>query len=238
MHCAASVRGAYWQHFYQPNVLGTQNLLAAVNDSNNPTSIQQFLLISSLAAREPQLSWYAESKYLAEQACQQLSNQTCTILRPPAIYGPGDKEMLPLLKMFYRGWALRVTPEKQRLSLINVSDLATCITQLLENPIAGTFEPSDGEPGDYNWEKLYQIVSNYSGNATHTIPLPGWVLKLLARTNLQLARWRGNKPILSPGKARELLWMDWSANSQPLLELTDWQPAMRLAEGLKELPLS
>lgn len=238
VHCAASVRGANWQHFYQPNVQGTQNLLAAVNSSSNPVSIKQFLLISSLAAREPQLSWYAESKHLAEQACQQLNHQSCTILRPPAIYGPGDKEMLPLLKMFYRGWALRVTPAKQRLSLINVSDLAACITHLLEKPVAGIFEPSDGEPGDYTWEKLYQIVSNYSGNAAHTIPLPRWALKLIAQANLQLARWCGNKPILSPGKAQELLWMDWTANSQPLLELSDWQPNIRLAEGLQELSLS
>lgn len=237
VHCAASVRGANWQHFYQPNVLGTQSLLAAVNHSNPAGNIKQFLLISSLAAREPQLSWYAESKHLAEQACQQLKNQTCTIVRPPAIYGPGDKEMLPLFKMFYRGWALRVTPAEQRLSLINVIDLAACIGALVENPAAGTFEPSDGEPGDYDWDKLYQIVSDYSDNATHTLPLPAPVLKLLARANLQLARWRGNKPILSPGKAQELLWMDWTADSQSLIEATDWKPAIRLAEGLQELPL-
>lgn len=233
VHCAASVRGANWQDFYQPNVAGTQNLLSAVRNSDT----RHLLLISSLAAREPQLSWYAESKHLAEIACRQLSDQTCSILRPPAIYGPGDKEMLPLLRMFYRGWALRVTPENQRLSLIHVHDLAAAVSRLVENPVHGTFEASDSEPGDYTWDKLYQTVSQLSGNKQRTLPLPSPVLKLLAAANLHLARLRGKKPILSPGKARELLWLDWTADVQELTEATGWVPEIQLAEGLEGLDL-
>lgn len=233
VHCAASVRGANWQHFYQPNVLGTQNLLAALQASD----ARRFLLISSLAAREPQLSWYAESKHLAEQSALRIAGERCAILRPPAIYGPGDREMLPLLKMLCRGWAVRITPPTQRLSLIHVSDLTDCICALLASSAVGTFELNDGEPDDYDWAKLCAIAKNFSGNTVRTLPLPPDMLKALAWSSLRLARWRGSKPILTPGKARELLWPDWRADGRMLSKATDWRPTIRLPEGLQTLAL-
>lgn len=227
------MRGGNWEHFYQPNVVGTQNLL----DATVGESPQQFLFISSLAAREPQLSWYAHSKHLAEQACLKSNHINCTILRPPAVYGPGDKEMLPLLRMLYRGLALRITPSNQRLSLIHVNDLITAVHALISHQPTGIFAVNDGEPGDYDWGKLCHIVGQFADKRVITLPLPPFVLRLLARSNLLLAKWRHNKPMLSPGKVNELLWADWTTDSQPLIDATDWNPTTRLLEGLQELPL-
>ncbi len=234
VHCAASVRGACWQDFYQANVIGTRNLLSAINTSS---SARHLVVISSLAAREPQLSWYAESKFLAEQSCRALSGPSCAILRPPAVYGPGDKEMLPLLRMLYRGYAVRVTPAEQRLSLIHVDDLITALVALSEQPTTGLYSLNDGEPNHYDWDKLCHIISEYSGNKVRALPLPPMLLKTIAQVNLRLARIRGEKPILSPGKAQELLWRDWTSDNQVLREATGWAPAVRLAEGLRGLKL-
>ncbi len=234
VHCAATVRGADWQDFYQPNVAGTKRLLQAVENSH----IEQVILISSLAAREPQLSWYAKSKYQAEQVCRQLSNRICcSIIRPPAIYGPGDKEMLPLLRMLYRGWALRITATDQRLSLVHISDLTSAVIALLNSPSAGVFEPDDGELDNYNWDKLCRIMQQYSGRTIRTLPLPELLLKRIAWLNLQIAKLTGHQPILTPGKARELRWSDWTTDSQALTDATDWTPQTRLIEGLRGLPL-
>src|SRR5262245_24206834 len=63
VHCAGVVRGASVDDFDRVNAAGTANLIAAALALPRPPP---FLLISSLAAREPDLSWYAASKRKAE----------------------------------------------------------------------------------------------------------------------------------------------------------------------------
>ena len=83
------------------------------------------LLLSSLAASKPDVSDYANSKYLGEQLLTAATGLLWTVLRPPAVYGPGDKEMLPVLKMARRGLLAHAGPRDQRLSLIHVDDLVS-----------------------------------------------------------------------------------------------------------------
>ena len=101
VHCAGQVRGSSLEDFVHTNVEGTSNLLHAVAQQTTPP---RFLLISSLAARHPELSWYATSKRMAELLVLDRSPEMpCTIFRPTAVYGPGDKEMSPLFKATRRG---------------------------------------------------------------------------------------------------------------------------------------
>jgi nucleoside-diphosphate-sugar epimerase len=96
VHCAGAVRGASQDDFNRINVDGVARMVQ-IAASQNP--MPRFLLISSLAAREPQLSFYAASKRGGEKALASLSGDMFWgVLRPPAVYGPGDREMLPLFK--------------------------------------------------------------------------------------------------------------------------------------------
>ncbi|PRW55595.1 putative rmlD substrate binding domain protein [Escherichia coli] len=75
---------------------------------------QRFLFISSLAARHPELSWYAKSKYVAEQRLAAMADEiTLGVFRPTAVYGPGDKELKPLFDWMLRPaattWCARYT---------------------------------------------------------------------------------------------------------------------------------
>ena len=91
IHCAATVRGSSFKEFSQVNIKGTENILSVLT---NQKFYPRFLLISSLAARQPELSWYAHSKYLSEQKLINFSNKLhWVIFRPTAVYGPGDKEL-------------------------------------------------------------------------------------------------------------------------------------------------
>ena len=97
----ARFRGSSLEDFVHTNVEGTRNLLHAVAQQTSPP---RFLLISSLAARHPELSWYATSKRMAELlVLNQSPEMPRTIFRPTAVYGPGDKEMKPLFKATRRG---------------------------------------------------------------------------------------------------------------------------------------
>src|SRR3546814_6181522 len=83
------------------------------------TGVQTCALPISLAAREPHLSHYGWSKYKAERIVM-ASGLDWTIIRPPAIYGPADTEMLELFRLASR--RLMLLPPGGRLSVIEVSE--------------------------------------------------------------------------------------------------------------------
>ncbi len=101
IHCAGAVRGASQEQFDRVNVAGVARLARAARHSR---PMPRFLLISSLAAREPQLSFYAASKRGGEEVLRSTAQgMPWCVLRPPAVYGPGDREMRPAV--LRRCWA-------------------------------------------------------------------------------------------------------------------------------------
>lgn len=232
VHCAASVRGNCRQDFMQPNLQGTQNLLKACEE----TTLKQFIFISSLAARQPQLSWYAESKALAENAVIQ-SQRESVCLRPPAIYGPGDKEMLPLFQLMARGFAPRITSAAQQLSLLHITDLCTAIERLLNSGSTGQFELHDGTTGGYTWEDICMAMQSHTGRKVLTLPIPAFALRMIARLNHSISRMQSTKAILTLPKTRELLWPDWSCTNHTIQQVIEWQPDYDLRKGLTSLNL-
>ena len=89
--------------------------------------IHRFVHVSSLAAREPKLSLYGASKERAEGLVMS-SGLDWAIVRPPAVYGPGDRETLELFRMAKLG--LMLMPPKGRVSVIHVDDLARLLLAL------------------------------------------------------------------------------------------------------------
>jgi nucleoside-diphosphate-sugar epimerase len=107
VHCAGAVRGASQAHFNRVNVDGVARLVQAATEQHQ---LPRFLLMSSLAAREPHVSPYAASKRQGEEALAMgAGHMGWATFRPPAVYGPGDKELLPLFRWIGRG-ALVVIP--------------------------------------------------------------------------------------------------------------------------------
>ena len=87
----------------------------------------RLLLMSSLAARHPELSWYAASKRQAEQRVASSARPAVTVFRPTAVYGPGDRELHPLFEMLMRGWLPTAGPQEARLSFLHVDDLVAAV---------------------------------------------------------------------------------------------------------------
>ena len=144
IHCAGTVRGNSLDDFLEVNLRGTENLLEA---AAKPAPRPRFLLISSIAARYPDYSWYSRSKSMAETLLMsdKYSGMSRTIYRPSAVYGPGDREMRPLFRLMRRGYLFGPRIPGNRLSLIHVDDLVRAILLWLQAKQAqGTFELDDG----------------------------------------------------------------------------------------------
>lgn len=230
VHCAGAVRGVSYADFERVNVTGTQALLDAA-----PPALR-VLHVSSLAARHPQLSHYAASKRAGElRVIEALPAHRRVVLRPPAVYGPGDRELRPLLDAMLRGLAVVPGPPGARFSLLHVDDLARLVAGLLAGDAGwgAIHEPDDGHPGGYAWTDLLAAVAALRGGAVRSMRLPGSLLSVLGAGNALLARLCGRAPMLSPGKARELRWPDWVSAGNASLAGTTWRPSLGLAAGLR-----
>lgn len=235
IHLAGAVRGNSQQSFDHTNVRGTQNLLEALATRKE---LPGLLLISSLAAREPGLSWYARSKYQAEQCLHDGSaDLDWAIIRPPAVYGPGDKEMLPVFLSMARGIAPVPGDPAARVSLIHVEDLASAIIACLGLPRLQhqTFTLDDGTIGGYDWEEMAAIAGGVWQRKVRLVRLPGPLLDVLARANLTLSRVLAYAPMLTPAKLRELRHPNWVVDNDEITAATGWRPRLPLSKGLEEL---
>lgn len=237
IHLAGAVRGAAAADFDRPNVDGTRNLLDAMDAVAPGTPL---LVFSSLAAREPTLSHYAASKRSAEELVAARSgSRPVLLLRPPAVYGPGDTEMLPVFRFMARtGFAPCAGRPSDRVSLIFVEDLVDAAMQwLAQAPRArGLCTLHDGHPGGYDWEELSSIVGSACGRRVRVLELPRVLLDLAAAINPRICALAGRKPMLSPGKLRELRHPDWSCDNLTISALLGWSPRTPLAEGLARTP--
>lgn len=234
VHLAGAVRGARRADFYRINAEGTRNLVQA---AARTSTCRRFLLLSSLAARAPQLSDYAGSKRAAEQMLQADAGALqWAALRPPAVYGPGDRELRGLFRIMAHGWAPTPGHAYGHFSLLYVDDLAAAITRWLAGDAdpATCFELDDGHPGGYDWNAVTTVAGNVLRNGGHVrqVPIPLGVLRAAAALNLVRAHLGGPAPMLTPGKLCELTYPDWVCDSAPFRRATGWHAEFGLARGL------
>ncbi len=234
IHVAGAVRGASPREFDHINVTGTANVLAAVAAQANPPRL---LLLSSLAAREPGLSWYAASKRAAEGLLLQRPDLDWVILRPPAVYGPGDREMLSVFRAMARGIAPVPGDAGARISLLHVADLvAACLACLETAAVRGqTLTPCDGRAGGYDWREMADLAAAVWGRRVRLWQVPRWLLDGAAWINVKSARLTGRAPMLTPPKLRELRHRDWVADNSAITRVTGWRPEIDLRRGLEQL---
>lgn len=210
--------------FEAGNVQGTAAVIAAAKASGTPRLVH----VSSLAAREPELSRYGRSKARAETLVRD-SGLDWTIVRPPAVYGPGDRETLDLFRMAKRG--LILLPPEGRLSLIHADDLARLLIALAtarSGPVL--VEPDDGRPGGWTHRELGLALGEAVGRNVLALSMPRQAVRLGALLDGLIRR---DKARLTADRAAYFCHPDWVADPSlaPPAEL--WRPAIETGEGLR-----
>ena len=236
IHAAGAVRGSSQADFDRVNVAGTAALLLAINAQPHPPLM---LLLSSLAAREAQLSWYAHSKRDGEKLLESQSGIDYIIVRPPAVYGPGDQEMLPIFQWMARGIALVPGAAEARTSLIHVEDLVNAIIACLrsDSTRGHTLTLCDGQPQGYNWREMADIAAQHWSRPVRLWCVPRWLLDSVAALNNWTAGLTGRAPMLTPPKLRELRHEDWVVDNAIITAATGWTPEIPLPRGLEQLKI-
>lgn len=210
--------------FEAGNVAGTAAALAAAK----ARGVGRFIHVSSLAAREPELSRYGASKARSEALVRE-SGLDFSIVRPPAVYGPGDRETLDLFKMAKRGLVL--LPPEGRLSLIHADDLAALLIALATGsgppPLV---EPDDGKPGGWTHKELAAALGEAVGRRGLSLSMPRAALHFGAMLDGLLRRDRAK---LTPDRAAYFCHPDWVADPALAPPPSLWKPAIETRDGLK-----
>ena len=114
--------------------------------------------------------FYGDSKLQAEKGLKGLQCNTfkVAIIRPPMIYGPGNKGNLPRL-----GWLAQKTPVfpawHNKRSMLHVVNLAEFVKQITVREMSGTFFPQNAEYAD-----TVEIVRLFAKEHGHKV----WISRL------------------------------------------------------------
>jgi nucleoside-diphosphate-sugar epimerase len=235
VHLAGAIAGNSAGAFDRINVDGSDRLAAAIA-TRAPGA--HALMVSSLAARQPDLSWYAGSKARAEACWRERLPSSSTILRPPAVYGPEDPALADFWKMLARGWLVRLGPADARFSLVHVDDVAEAIERLLHRGPSDTpYALAGPQPdGGWRWSDIKDVASTVRDGAIRTLAVPAGILRTAGFAALAGSRIAGRSALLSPGKVRELRHVDWVCDNLALAAHLNWQPDRQLENALGTLP--
>lgn len=245
-HVAGATRAPRRAAYFRGNFETTRNLLRAC-EKHGPKG-QKFVFISSLAAAGPSsgfpltedldpqpVSAYGESKLWAERAVLEFSQQRpATIIRPPAVYGPRDRDTFLILKSIQRG--LHVIPgrDAQKVSLVHVHDLVTGIL------LAALSEKSHGRvyyicgDGHHDWRTIGDYLGRVLGKRFWTLHIPWWLVRMAALGGSIASQFTPTPTLLNLDKLRDIRQSQWLCSNARAKAEIGFQPAMDLLTGLAD----
>lgn len=239
-HIAGLTKAKNKDDFYYANVVGTENLLKVILKVGN--NIKRFFYLSSLAAVGPScngapltedcepkpVSVYGRSKYEGERLVYNCRDKLpVTIIRPPAVYGPKDKDMLMFFRMVKKG----VVPNwgKSFYSFIYVEDLVNGIIQSsLSNVAEGEiFFISDG--GIYSSDDVVKAVSDALQKNPLKMPVPDFIMPFFGALSERFK----SINIINSDKINELRYKNWTCDSGKIKKVINFAPQVMMYEGVK-----
>jgi nucleoside-diphosphate-sugar epimerase len=210
LHIAGAVTAISRQAFMDVNLAGT----LAVAEAAKAQGVKRFVYVSSLAATQPDLNFYAESKALAEKALSDFQNDmTIAVLRPAAVYGPGDTATLPLLQALMSRVAIIPGSASAQFSMVHVEDVARSLVEAASNSAYGTFEVDDGSKG-YRWPDLIALTREHFGEPQNTVYVPKGIALALGRLGDFWGNLTGEPALVNSGQIKQIYHPDWRVKGQ------------------------
>ncbi|HEX7337908.1 MAG TPA: NAD(P)-dependent oxidoreductase [Gemmatimonadales bacterium] len=242
-HVAGLVAARDEAEFLRGNRDGTRNLLQAAEGGGRP----RFILVSSLAAagpagrgrpltgREPPrpVTAYGRSKLAAEQLISG-SSLRWSVVRPPIVYGPRDREVLKVFRLARLGLAPVFGDGTQELSAVHAADLAEALVATGESSTAIGGIYAACHPEVFSSAAFGRAVGTAMGRRVRTIRIPAPLGRAVLTLTESTSRLTRQPTILTSDKANEFFQPAWTADPTPLTRDTGWQARYDLAAGLRD----
>jgi dihydroflavonol-4-reductase len=245
VHLAGVVKALNPEGYYRVNTQGTINLFNAILKSN--PNIKRFVFISSQAASKPSevpikenepsapVTSYGKSKLEAEKFLNQNSDKLpITIIRPSAVYGPGDKEFLPVYKMISKGIEILVKGGRTKISFVYVKDLVKSIylAMLSEKTVGKTYFSC--HPEVIELIDFYKAIEEALGKKfVLRIKVPVPVMYFAAMVNTGIAKLLRTPAMFNFEKVNELT-NSWVASPEEIIKDTSMKYEYDIKAGVRE----
>ncbi len=245
-HLAGVIRALKRPTYYEVNAQGTANVLEAC--LANP-AVRRVVVVTSLAAHGPGLTDrpaveedechpitdYGRSKRDAELITLRYQDRLpVTIVRPPAIYGPRDEQVLSFFRMVNSGLALLPGFGRRVLNLAHVDDVVTGIILAADSPKGLGEIFYVGEDRNYDWEEAARIMGDAVGRK-HLIKIraPGPFVYTFGALAEGVGRLIGKTFPLNIDYARNFMQTNWALDLSKARGLLGFRSAVSLAEGTR-----
>lgn len=241
-HLAACTSAVRKETLFAVNGEATGRLAAAASAAASASA--RLVYVSSLAAAGPHsadrpareeshprpVSEYGRSKLLGEELLRRHCGLPWTIIRPPAVYGPFDRDVLFLFKLAQKGILLKVRGVHTETSLLHVDDMVEALLLAAFHPSAEgkQYYVSDGHV--YGGGEIVETLRTLAGRGV-VLPLPVTAMKFAGRFCDLAGRITGRPFLLNSDKVIETLQPGWVCSSDKIKRELGFAPRITMAEG-------
>jgi nucleoside-diphosphate-sugar epimerase len=246
IHIAGITKAKHKNDFYPGNVATTNNLLLAASQLKH---LKKFCFISSLTAVGPSptgislnetehchpITAYGESKRQAECVCRNFSDKLpIVIIRPPAVFGPRDTDILEIFKWVSRGFKPILGSSAKSLSLVYAPDLAQGIIRatLDTRTIGETYNIAD--PKIYAFSSVIDYLATLVHKRTIQVYLPKGLVYTMAALAQCTSFLNKGPAVLNIEKARDLLQTHWVADPRKIFEHIGFKTSTSMQDGIEK----
>jgi nucleoside-diphosphate-sugar epimerase len=242
-HVAGVVAARSEADFLRANRDGTENVLSAAREAG----VSRLVLISSLAAAGPAprgaplrgheaprpVTAYGRSKLAAEQIVKS-SGFNWSVVRPPVVYGPRDREILKVFRLARLGLAPVFGDGAQELSAVHAGDLAAALIAVATSPatIGGTYTAC--HPEVFTTAEFGKAIGATIGRSVATLRIPRIVAQAILAVTGTAAHLAREATILTTDKANEFFQPAWTGDPGPLTRDSGWRATYDLVSGLAD----
>lgn len=246
VHNAGVVKARRRETFFSVNEKGTQSLMDAVA-AHNP-QVKRIVYISSLAAAGPSqigrphhegdptnpVTTYGESKLAGERVTLSYADRLpLVIVRPPGVYGPGDREMFTVFQTVNKGIRPRIGDQSRRLQVVHVDDLCEGVVKAVTVEVESGSVYYVAENRGYSMEEFIDCFVRGSGRRCLPLPVPGWLFVTIAAVSEMSCKLVGTASMLNREKTRELL-ASWEVGTSKARDELGYESAIELERGVRE----
>lgn len=248
IHAAGLVKARRPEDFFATNAQGTENLLRAAEEGAK--GLRRFVYVSSLAAVGPSadgtpvaddaeprpVTHYGRSKLAGERAVIAAKDRLkVTVIRPPLIYGPRDRETLAFFSSVKNGVLPLIGDGSNTLSVIYGKDCAAACVKAIsaDAPSGRTYFVDDGAV--YVWkDALHEVERALGRKAFLRVGLPLGVIRAAAAASQLYGKLTNTAQMLTLDKVNELRQRHWVCSGEGARAELGWEPTTRWSAGVRE----
>jgi dihydroflavonol-4-reductase len=225
-HSAGLTKAKKKEDYFRANAEGTRLLLEAALKVN--PALKRFVLISSQTAAGPSptatpiteetpshpLTTYGRSKRAAEEIVLGAKDRIpITIVRPPAVYGPRDKDIFEFFKTMRSGLQPVAGFGEKFVSLVHVTDLVRGIVLAAESPVAAGQTYFISSSRVYGWDEIGKITRGVLGRKALTVRIPEWGIYTISTAAEFFSLFSSKPALLNLEKARDMVQDYWTCDA-------------------------